>query len=290
MAVTKDNQAQDQSDYADQFNAADAPKTEQSEDEAFGLGPEAAADAPAGGGDAADAPGAGDDGAAAPAAAAAEPSADEKRLKEWEDALKQKEADLDARDAKTTSTNAQESQTSGDGGGNGDDEGESTADEAAEQADPEKALADDFGQEFVQLIIALVKKVCKGEVGAGISGVEATVNAVIEHLQTEKHASHFKAIESAHKDYNEVIASSEFEAYRAAQEPATQSDIDRVIASGSAQEIIDMLTKFKDANTGGDSGADDDAMDAAAGVRSSGLRLPPPAAQAGGYEDSWNEH
>ncbi len=288
MAVTKDNQTQDQSDYADQFNAADAPKTEQSEDEAFGLGPEAAADAPTGGGDAADAT---DDGAATPAAAAAEPSADEQRLKEWEDALKQKEADLDARDASTTSTNAQETQTSGDGGGDGDDDGESAADEAAEKADPEKALADDFGQEFVELIIALVKKVCKGEVGAGISGVEATVNAVIEHLQTERHASHFKAIESAHKDYNEVIGSPEFEAYRAAQEPATQSDIDRVIASGSAQEIIDMLTKFKDASAGGgDSGADDDAMDAAAGVRSSGLRLPPPAAQAGGYEDSWNEH
>jgi hypothetical protein len=292
MAKTNQQQQdQDNADFAAQFNADDVTKPEQTEDEAFGLAPDKA-DAPDAGGAGGDAAGGTDADAQAAAPGADKAAAEEQRLREWEDKLKQQQKELDARAAETQTTNADEKQTSTAPGGNADGGGGDN--EEAEAADPAKALAEDFGPEFVVLLEKFIEQVCKKHVGAGLSGVQETVQSVIEHLNNQGQQEHFKAIKTAHADFQEVIASPEFMSYKAAQAPAEQAEIDRVVASGSAQEIIDMLTKFKQSADAGDGGANDGAdqhaMDAAEGVRSSGLRLPPKQAAGGSFEDSWNEH
>lgn len=285
MQTTQDQQDQDKKDFADQFAQDDVAKTEPTEDEVFGVdggGTEAA-----GAGAEMPAAVAGAEGAAAPAAE--DPAATEqKRLQDWEATLATRESELNERTAAMATTNAGETQTGNENtGGEGAESGPATAPAAsAGEDDPAKALAEDFGPEFVDLLIRLVKKICGDQVG----GVQETVQSVIDHLNGEKHQAHFKTIASAHEDFVDVIESPEFEAYRAAQAPAEQSDIDRVVASGSAQEIIDMLTKFKGAK-GGQSGADDESMDAAEGVRSSGggLTLPAKPTNSKSFEDAWNE-
>lgn len=290
--ITKEQQDQNQADFKAQFDAPDVAKTEPTEDEAFGLGPEpgAAGEAGAEGGE-----GAGT-GAAAP-----EPSDKEKELIEREAALNARQQELDSREAGLQSTNVDETQSStaadaggtaapDGGGGGGEGEGEGAG---ADTDDPAAALEADFGPEFVTLLGRFIEMKCKDHLGAGLTGIQSTVESVIEHLTNQSQQEHFKAIKAAHDDFQEVVASSEFEAYRAAQAPAEQGEIDRVVASGSATEIIDMLSKFKgskEVDGQGMDGSMDAAADAAAGVRSSGLTLPPAKKDDGDYMKAWNEH
>ncbi len=125
------------------------------------------------------------------------------------------------------------------------------------------------------------------KVGEGISGVQATVQQVIDHLQSEKQQSHFKSIAAAHADFIDVVESPDFDAYRSALPPDEQAQVQQVVDSGSAQEIIDMLTKFKASKTSG--AASDDSIDAAEGVRSAGLTLPSAPQASQDYADAWNE-
>lgn len=283
-STTQEQLDKDSRDFADQFDAPDLEKTEQTDDEAFGLAPD---------GDSADAPASESGVAIDPEPTGGQPAVDanEQRLREWEANLKAQQAELDARAASMETTNVAETQT-GNAAADDNDAGNKDPADAAEPgavapADPAAALAEDFGPEFVTLLTALIEKVCGDKVGAGISGVQATVQEVIEHLQSERHQAHFKTIAAVHADFNDVIESSEFEAWRAGLPENEQADVQRVIDSGSAQEIIDMLTKFKNSASGTD--ASDDSVDAAEGVRSSGLRLPAPPAQSTDYAAAWNE-
>ncbi|MCY0916255.1 hypothetical protein [Massilia antarctica] len=272
MPTTQKQQTQDAADFAAEFDAADAEPTAQSEDEAFGLADEAGAGA--GAGDPADAP------AATPAAA--QPSGDEARPKEWEAQLQAKEAELAAKEATLDTSSVGESQES-----EGATDPAADAVDAGDSDDPEKALADDFGPEFVDLIKRLIAKVCADKVGEGLGTLSSTVDEVIQHLQGERNANHFKAIAAAHEDFTDVVESSEFNAWKDAQEPAEQARLSQVIDAGGTQEIIDMLTDFK-ASKGG--GVDDSEIDGAEGVRSSGLTLPKEPSGDDDFAAAWNEH
>ena len=285
----------DSADYAEQFNSADTPKSEQSEDEAFGLGPETAASA---------APGEPGESAAeqateTPASEAAEPPAEqaseaapaadpEQRLKSWEGRLKAKQMELDAREASMGSSNANEEQASMpmDGESASEEAGESPDMEAAEQSDPAKMLAEDFGEDFVNQLKALIK----AEVDNGVGGVSGTVTQLIADLQQQGQQNHFQAIADTHGDFMEVVESPEFSAWKESQ--PDQGALQRVIDSGSSREIIAMLSKFKDDSKGmadDMGGSNDDALDAAEGVRSSGISLPKEPTSSQDFADAWNE-
>ncbi|MDQ1817243.1 hypothetical protein RBA41_28455 [Massilia sp. CCM 9210] len=278
MPTTQKQQTQDAADFAAEFDAADAEPTAQSEDEAFGLADEAGPGVGAGAEEPADAS------AAPPAAtpAAVQPSGDEARLKEWEAQLQAKEAELGAKEATLDTSSVGESQES-----EGATDPAADAVGAADSDDPEKALADDFGPEFVDLIKRLIAKVCADKVGEGLGTLSSTVDEVIQHLQGERNANHFKAIAAAHEDFTDVVESPEFSAWKDGQEPAEQARLSQVIDAGSTQEIIDMLTDFKASKS---SGVDDSEIDGAEGVRSSGLTLPKEPSGDDDFAAAWNEH
>jgi len=282
MATSDQEMKDGQAEFEDEFNASDKVKPEQTEDEAFGLTPEpeagaaAAATAPA---DEAAATGAAGVDAAAAAAAAVDAAKEEQRLRSWEGRLKAKEAELAAREAAADTTNVGEQQAS-------EEAGETSGEEAAEQDDPGKALAEDFGEDFVDLLKKLISKICADTVGSGVGNVEATVNQVIEELRIERQENHFKRIAEAHEDFLEIVDSPEFAAWMAALTADEQAANAAIIESGSAQQIIDMLTKFKQSKEIGDDGA----LDGAEGVRSTGMKLPPPAKDGNDdYAAAWNE-
>jgi hypothetical protein len=294
--ATKEQMDEHAADYADQFNAPDQPPSQVSDEEAFGL-TEPAAEAPAEGSPAEEA-------AESPAEQAAEPATEaptdapadaapsaadqEQRLKSWEGRLKARQAELDAREAAMGDSSVNDEQASlplddaGDGGA--DDAGEAASNE---HADPAAVLAEDFGADFVEQITKLVKQIAHDCVG----GVSATVDQVIADLKNERLQNHFTAIADVHKDFMEVVESPEFSAWQAAQ--PDQGAVQRVIDSGSAREIIDMLTAFKQASKpddGYDSQAShDDALEAAEGVRSSGVSLPQEPAASDDFAKAWNE-
>lgn len=290
--ATKEMADEQAADYADQFNGPDVKPAEQTEDEAFGLGPEAMAEP-----------------AADPAAdmapeAAAEPGADmaaepimetggeaaattadpEQRLRSWEGRLKAKEAELAAKEAAMGTTNVNEMETGAGMESMNEETGESTADGAMEESDPAKVLAEDFGQEFVTMLTKLIQQVA----GDGIGGISATVTQLIAELQDRDNQSHYKSISGAHGDFMEIVESPEFSAWKEAQ--PDQESLQKVIDGGSADEIIAMLTAFKNTRAPGSAEAnDDDQIDAAEGVRSGGISLPKEPSNSQDFADAWNE-
>lgn len=282
MAIT-DKKTSDENNaaYAAEFDAADAPpKPAQTDDEAFGLAPEPAP--------AATDSGTGEGAAAAPAEAAAEPAAaaapseDEQRLREREAALEAREAELAQREAAMATTNVDESETTAPAG-----DGDPAGAAAAGEGDPGAALADDFGPEFVKLLSAFIKQECGQMVSSGMDGVTGNVNQVIHALRTDIHLG---GIAAAHEDFMEIVESPEFAAYQDALPPEKQAEVARVIEKGSAKEIINALTEYKKSKEGAGNGGDEvdeNALDAAAGVRSSGLKLPTDPSDASSYADAW---
>lgn len=288
MATQKmaDEQA---ADYADQFNAPDAAPTQQSEDEAFSLGPEQEAETPAGamaepaGEPMMEASGEPTDTAMPPADAAAPAADPEQRLRSWEGRLKAKEAELAAKEAAMGSTNVNDMQSGDEPESMDEAMNESPADEAAEESDPATVLAEDFGQEFVTMLTKLIQQVA----GDGIGGISATVTQLISDLRNRDNQSHYKSISGAHADFMEVVESPEFAAWKAAQ--PDQPKLQAVIDSGSAEDIIAMLTEFKNSRAPASSGADDEQIDAAEGVRSGGITLPKEPGNSQDFADAWNE-
>jgi hypothetical protein len=304
MKATKEDIEQRDKEYADQFNEPDQEKRQISDDEAFGL-TEPAAEAPAAeeaapaegspaeevaeapaveAGESAEGTGDAPHGEQPTGEAAPSPADIEQRLKSWEGRLKARQAELDAREAAMSNSGVNEEQSSGPAG----DGYEATQDAPGEgegESDPAAVLADDFGQDFVNQITALVRKVAHECMG----GVDARVDQVIAALQNERLQNHFNSIAQAHADFMDVVESPDFSAWKDAQ--PDRDRLQQVIDGGSARQIIDMLSAFKNATKKADNpDYDGDAQfDAAEGVRSSGLSLPKEPVADDDFARAWNE-
>ena len=171
-------------------------------------------------------------------------------------------------------------------------------------AEAMKMLAEDFGDDFVKMIEVIASAKAK-EAGAAVAGekfgeVTKTVDEIISNIVDERAKAHFERIADAHPDFNEVGSSPEFSSWVGSLPEDKKADAERVVANGSAKEIIKLLDTYKAqasapaSQSGGNQGAQTDpavdaAMDAAEGVRSSGLKLPEEPAKSDGYEDAWKE-
>jgi hypothetical protein len=274
---------------------------------ALTIDPAEAADAPA------DAAAPADVAAEAPAEAA-EPSIDiakeEQRLRSWEGRLKALEKQLKAQGGEGAGEAiedvAEDAEAAGDtqladaaeAASEAVEAGEMTADQAM------KMLAEDFGEDFVKMIEAIATAKAK-EAGAAVAGekvaeVGKTVDEIISSIVDERAKAHFERIADAHPDFNDIGQSPEFSSWIASLPEAEKADAERVAAGGTAKEIIKLLDTYKaQASKPASSGegnqvaqtdpAVDAAMDAAEGVRSSGLKLPEEPAKSDGYEDAWKE-
>lgn len=312
MAITEESNKKAADDYAAAY-AEEPQRAEQTEDEAFGLTPDEAPgtatptgtaptvsidlDKGTDGGEGEPAPAgqeaagpAGADAAAqdAGAAQALDVEKENQRLRSWEGRLKVQQAELDREKAGASASAAGDK---GEKGGDAGDEGE----EGEDSNDPDlKALEEDFGPEFVALLLKVINKVAKRcattVAGEHAGPVRQDIDAIIAEITSEKERAHFEKIADAHPDFMDIANSDEFKAWLAGLAPAEKEETERVASAGTAKEIIAMLKKYKASKSDGDA-AMDTAMDQAEGVRSTGgLKLPESPTAAKDYEAAWAEH
>ena len=205
------------------------------------------------------------------------------RLAELEAHLQARQRELDAREAAMAQSNTAETQSTQLGASTTPAAGSSTPDNPLQQ------LIEEFGADFVDLLSRAItqecERICADKVNHGMGTVGARVDQLIEQLSNERQQSHFKTIAAAHSDFMDVVASPEFAAWKSSQPAATQTAIARTIEAGSAEDIIAMLTRFKQSRN---NSVDDDALHAAEGVRSSGIRLPKAPTAEDDFAAAWN--
>ncbi len=306
---TPEQVRQDEQDFAAGYDEDMPTPVEQTEDEAFGLTPEASEedDYPNSPDEAeivADEPAAEDApvdvaGAVEAAQPEAQPEAESakgddlakevQRLKSWEGRLKAMEAQLKA------GKPADEPETPAEAAA--EDEAEEVGDaEKAEVTDVDgaiKALAADFGNEFTKMLMMIID----AKVGQANEGVAKSVDEIIADIVDTKAKAHFEAIADKHPDFMEIADSPEFAAYLDAMPEDEKAKAQQIVEGGTSREIIALLSAYKATTSKPEAEAepameqaDDSMMDAAEGVRSSGMRLPTqPSAASSDYSAAWDE-
>ena len=233
----------------------------------------------------------------------------EQQLKSWEGRLKKMEADLKAKPSHSESAGVEALE---DGAEKAEDSGDEPMGEAMEQAAEQvesgamtldqamKSLAEDFGEPFVKMIEAIASAKA-GEIGkSAVDGVANEVKDIIAHISDSNERNHFEKIEAACPDFNDLRQDPAFLEF-VASDPANQE----VAASGGASDVIALIKTFKDQAPQQDSGdtpaaeppgqkpAQDSPegadVDAATGVRSSGMSIPDKPAESDDYEGAFAE-
>ena len=310
MATTQQSMKDDGEQFGAAFDEETPAPVEQTEDEAFGLNlpaVEAGAegDGETEGGEAVTQVGEGDPAEELPAeppaeevaVAEAEAAAGEDDMppmtqaeKSWEGRLRAREAELKALAAELE---AKQAEGAGDAPGA---EEIAAVEEAVESGEitPEEAmrqLEEDFGPSFVKMIVAIAGKSAADVADGKVSEVGSTLAGLIDDIKDSRAQRHFKEILRVHPDFKDVAESEEFNAWVAGLAPEEAPEAHRVIDGGDSDEINALLTKFKSGKGGGDSEADEQQLDDAEGVRSTGLRLPDaPEAGKDDFAAAWDEH
>lgn len=140
-----------------------------------------------------------------------------------------------------------------------------------------KALAADFGEDFTKMLSSIID----AKVAQVSDGVSKSVNEIIDDIVDTKAKAHFEAIADRHPDFMDIAESEEFKAYCAAK-----PECSKVVESGTAREINKMLDAYVQSK---EPAQDDARMDAAEGVRSSGMRLPQQPSSTSDYSAAWDE-
>jgi hypothetical protein len=219
-----------------------------------------------------------------------------KRLMQMEASLQARARELDSREAAMKRHDGKAGMDKSGAGGMPDDH---STDPASDQADdPMAILSAEFGADFGDLLTRAIIQICQQQIGHGMNSLDAKVESLIAHLSQERQQNHLQTIAASHKDFMEIVDSPAFMEWKSEQDASGQADIARVMEQGSAQEIIAMLTRFKqdqadddddDGNATAHASAHDPAMAAAEGVRSSGIRLPKAPSAADDFAAAWNE-
>lgn len=161
------------------------------------------------------------------------------------------------------------------------------------QITPEEArkiLAEDFGESFLDLLMAAVGGQAGNAQADQMEALRQSTSDEISQLKNAAQRNHYRTIERAHKDFQEITESPEFKEF-VAQDPARAV----VVESGDAFDAIDLLDAFKasqktmESNEAASS-TTDEADDADVAVRATGgLRLPAEPAKDTSFEDAWHE-
>lgn len=140
-------------------------------------------------------------------------------------------------------------------------------------------LTQDFGEDFVKLIQVVATGATRGEVEKSTAEIRDQVDGVIDGVRGAFGQVHKEMISSVHEDFEEIAESEEFRAFIEGLDEEAKAAAIGVIDNGSARQIVKLLTEFKktipaDGTGNDDARYDSAALDAAAGVRSSGGRAP----------------
>jgi len=324
MATTQEEIDQGNKDFGESFDTDMPPKDDVSDDDAFGLSLPEADDAAAEGDGLTESTvvaQAGEDEAILPEEEAApegaelpaEPPAEEvadaqaeaeagtdampemtQSEKSWEGRLRKREEELKAMAAEL---DARKNSPAEGGEMAAEESAESPAEEvtegtAGEGEEAMRQLSEDFGPEFVKMVCAIAAMKAEEAAGKQVNEVRGTLKDVIDDIKDSRTRRHFEAIYKAHPDFEEVSGSDEFNSWMAGMPPEQKTDADRVVNGGSADEINELLSEFKAStqSAGGSDSTDEEGLDAAEGVRSTGLRLPDaPAGGDDNFKAAWDE-
>lgn len=307
------------------FDEEAAAPTEQDENAAFGIEPEAAAEpAPDVAGSAGEEPAMQGESEAAGAAGgeeapaepapepAAEPAADPadvQRQKSWEGRLKKTEAELKAREEALAAREAAISEKDGKQAagmeptpGESEETGEAAEAviQAAREQSPELAAAmqklkDDFGDEFVSMIQSVAQSAAKEAMGgldldAERAQVESVISALREEFNTAAADRHFDSIGADHPDFEEIADSEPFTAFVAGLPDDQRAAAERTIERGSSRSVVKLLDAYK-ASLDAQGDEVDPFSDAEEGVRSTaGVKLPSkPRAAKDDFASAWDD-
>ena len=282
--ATKEAQAQEHDEYSKAFNEPEQQKPEQTEDEAFGIGPEPQGDAESGADEGSEQSAGGDSGGATTVVepegsetAAEEDGApnpedheikpeddgptdpkDIQRQKSWEGRLNAREAQLKAREEALKA-----------GKPDGDDAGESPEEEAAESPETEaieqaaeavqsgemsvdealKSLSADFGDDFGKMLNVLITAKAKEAAGQvadeKFSQVDKKVGSLASGLQAKAQQDHYETIAEAHPDFAEVANGPDMQVYVDSLPEDQKAQAQQVIKSGTARQIVKLLSAVK---------------------------------------------
>ena len=228
---------------------------------------------------------------------------DTQRRKSWEGRLRKMEEDLKAREAALSEREAPQTLADGgkaeddttviaeggnggefetvdalaDGGEVGDDI-ESIKQEALDLAgNPDKlaqvlaTMIADYGREFVVGAVALAGPLIDAKAESYASDFNGNFDGLISEIQGAFSSMHKQTIADAHEDFEELVESPEFQAFRDSLPEDQKAKADATIESGSAGAVIKLLQAFKDAKDKPKEKSLEDAWaeDAATSVRSS---------------------
>ncbi len=212
---------------------------------------------------------------------------DIQRQKSWEGRLKKREEELAAREAALSAPKLAEG-------------GEAAPQEVVDDqdiADIQQKLADDFGDEFVQMIMKLAayeaRKMSGSAIDEKLAPINETLNQAIGDVTAAFQSMHFASIADAYEDFQEIIASPEFQQYVESQPEEKKAAAMQVIEAGNARQVIALLNDFKasiEAQGKGDEPVSDEDLDAAEGVRGSAPVTLPQRAPVGDddeYKSAW---
>lgn len=175
---------------------------------------------------------------------------DIQRQKSWEGRLRKREEELAAREAATANAPA------------------ASGDAAAAIAQ----LTEDFGAEFVKMIVAIAAGEANKVAAENVGGVSQTIDNLISDMQTAFRSMHYSAIADAHSDFMEVAQSPKFVEWLESLPDEQRAQKEMIVDGGTAGQVIKMLSEYKDwckKKDGAQAESDDYALDAASGVRSS---------------------
>lgn len=242
-----------------------------------------------------------------PAAPAAEEPVDpkeEQRRRSWEGRLRAREEELARREAALKGKDAeggdeQASEAIEKAAENleqsGDQAGAQRVEDLADKVesgeisakDAMATLANDFGEDFVKMIAAIAANEARTagkQIAESATGeLRESVQSLIEDIVDDKQRSHFETIAEAHPDFNDIAQTPEFEEFK-----KSYPDGEQIADSGSARQVVKMLSEFKK-TLNQEPQAENPAVAAAEGVRSSGIRIPEQPKKADGYEDAWSQ-
>ena len=175
---------------------------------------------------------------------------DIQRQKSWEGRLRKREEELAAREAATANAPA----VSGDA--------------AAAIAQ----LTEDFGAEFVKMIVAIAAGEANKVAAENVGGVSQTIDNLIADMQSAFRSMHYSAIADAHSDFMDVAQGPKFVEWLESLPDEQRVQNEMIVDGGTAGQVIKLLNEYKDwckQKDGAQAESDDYALDAASGVRSS---------------------
>lgn len=239
---------------------------------------------------------------------------DIQRQKSWEGRLRAREAQLAAREAELAAIEAQlkgGQPARADGGEVEMDDLETPEHENAESVEAEamedateqlesgkpldavmQSLRDDFGDDFVSAIESLVNAkaaaIAEQLVGEKVGNVSGALQELMSEIEDRDTRAHFQTIAKSHPDFMEVANGESLQAYLAQLPEQDRAAAEAVLDHGAAEDVIALLDAVKEADKPQEQHADDDALAAAEGVRSGGMKLPEKPAQSDDYSAAWD--